>query len=144
MELRNKTVEWKMEMEQWMYTIIDTCNSCNWRCSIKVVVATMLLCIYRALISLLECAWTCPVYQHSSLFGIMMSVRKWSFPNSGSLRLATVPCMVATLTTVKTATKIMRPRSDRGVTEEVHRQISKQRDQGSSTIKYLFVHNDIL
>ena len=70
--------------------------------------------IYRALISLLECAWTCPVYQQSSLFGIMMSVRKWSFPNSGSLRLATVSCMAATLTTVKTATKIMRPRSDRG------------------------------
>ena len=39
-----------------MYTVIDTCNSCNWRCSIKVEVATMLLCDYRALISLLECA----------------------------------------------------------------------------------------
>ena len=44
----------------------------------------------------------------------MMSVKKWSFPNSGSLRLATVPCMAATLTTVKTATKVMRPRSDLG------------------------------
>ena len=40
--------------------------------------------------------------------------QKMELPNSGSLRLATVPCMVATLTTVKIATKIMRPRSDRG------------------------------
>ena len=90
-----------------------------------------------ALISLLECAWTCPVYQQSSLFGIMMSVRKWSFSNSGSLRLqlqyhAWWPYLLLL--------RLLLRLWDLGVTEEVHRQISKQIDQGSSTIKFLPSH----